>query len=204
MTTFLGGLFLASACQSANTPVAFSDSSPVATAGTASATRSSPAVTESSKYSDFMPIFIEATRRTTMSGSTGEQPPLQVGVAEFRFSPDMRVLWVAPSILEPSLEADVLIGVSTILLTPAQSYENRELVRFPAGQPADLRILTFDPETGEVRLSYQGETHDLPQGKSVKFQQLGGTAGAPTVITIIMNHGRLAAIQPATPDGAAR
>jgi hypothetical protein len=151
-----------------------------------------------------MPIFVEVTQRTTMGRPPVQQPPLQVGVAAFHFSADAGVLMVQPSILEASLAADVLIGVSTILLTPGQSYENRELVQFPAGQPAFFRIVKSEADTGTVRLVYEGESYDLPRGKSLKFEQVGGGAGTPVVITIIVNHGRLAAIQPAPPDGSIR
>ena len=151
-----------------------------------------------------MPIFVEVTQRTAMSGSRAQQPPLQVGVAGFHFSPETGVLWVQPSIIEASLAADLLIGESTILLTPGQSYENRELVQFPARQPVLVRILTSDSDTGAIRLVYGGESYELPRGKSLKFERVGGSEGTATVITEIVNHGRLSAIQPAAPAGSMR
>jgi hypothetical protein len=151
-----------------------------------------------------MPIFVEVTQRTTMGRPPVQPPPLQVGVAAFHFSADVGVLLVQPSILEASLAADVLIGVSTILLTPGQSYENRELVQFPAGQLALFRILESDADTGTVRLVYEREAHELRRGMSLEFEQVGGGTGTPVVITIIVNHGRLSAIQAAPPDGSIR
>jgi hypothetical protein len=151
-----------------------------------------------------MPIFVEVTQRTTMGGPPVPQAPMQVGVAAFHFSADAGVLLVQPSMVEASLAADLLVGVSTVLLTPAQSYANTELVQFPAGQPVLLRIQAFDPDTGTVRLVYEGESYELLRGKSLEFEKVGGDAGTPVVITVIVNHGRLSAIQPAPPDGSIR
>lgn len=203
-TAFLGGLLLSSACQAANDAAWVSDSAAVATPGTKSAAAPASAATQSSIARDSMPIFVAVTQRTTMSGPPVQQPPLQVGVAAFEFSPDTGVLRVQPSMLEPSPDADVLIGVSSVLLTPDQSYENRELVQFPAAQPALFRILSSDADTGTVRLVYRSESYELPPGKSLVFEQVGGSAGTTTVITLIENHGRLSAIQLAPPDGSVR
>jgi hypothetical protein len=151
-----------------------------------------------------MPVFVEVTQRTTMGGPLVQKPPLQVGVAAFHFSSGSGVLWVQPPSLEASLAAEVLIGVSTLLLTPGQSYENRELVQFPAGQPALFSVLSPDRDTGTVRLVYSGEFYELPPGQSLEFERVGGSAGSPTVVTMIVNHGRLSAIRLAPPDGSVR
>jgi hypothetical protein len=132
------------------------------------------------------------------------QPPLQIGAAEFRFSSDTGVLWVQPSLFEAGLAADVLVGVSSVLMTPDQSYEIRELLQFPAGQPGLFRILSSDPDTGTVRLVYGSESHELRPGESLEFGKVGGSGGTPTAITKIVNHGRLSGIQLAPPDGSDR
>jgi hypothetical protein len=151
-----------------------------------------------------MPLFVEVTQRTTMGGPLAQKPPLQVGVAAFHFSPESGVLWVQPPSLEASLAAEVLIGMSSLLLTAGQSYENRELVQFPAGQPSLFSVLSPDPDTGTVRLVYIGESYELRPGQSLEFEQVGGSAGSPTIITMIANHGRLSAIRLAPPDGSVR
>jgi hypothetical protein len=151
-----------------------------------------------------MPIFVEVTQRTMMGRPPAQKTPLQVGAAAFRFSADAGLLLVQPSVLGESFAADVLVGESTILLTAGQSYENKELVQFPAEQPALFRILGSDADTGTVRLAYESETYELAPGESLGLEQAGGGAGTPVVKTIIVNHGQLSAIHAALPDGSIR
>ena len=150
-----------------------------------------------------MPIFLEVTQTTIMNKDSAQGPTIGVGPTIYFYHLDSKVLMLHSTIiLEPTTE--LLVGVNTILKTPNQVYEKREIVQFPSMQPALIQISAFDAETGMLNLVYAGETFNLSPGENRTFKQIGSDSNASTVITIIANHGSLADIQPASPDGSWR
>ena len=109
VTAFLGGLLLFSACQAAKDPALVSVSAPAAPPDAESGAGPAPVVTQSSKTGDAMPIYVAVTQGVAMSGPP-VHPPLKVGAAEFRFSPDSGVLWVQPSLFEACWQRTCLLA----------------------------------------------------------------------------------------------
>ena len=152
---------------------------------------------------DQMPVFLEVTQ-TTMMGNNGVQSPTYgVGPSQYFYQPEIKVLMLHPTItLEPTTE--VLVGLATILQTPGQVFDNREIVQFPSTQPTSINIASFDKNTEVIELAYGNERFDLSAGQSRTFKQVGDGSNTSTIITVISNHGRLTEIQQLSSDGSLR
>ena len=150
-----------------------------------------------------MPIFLEVTQATTMNKDSAQGPTIGVGPTIYFYHPNSKVLMLH-STITLELTTELLIGVNTVLKTPNQVYEKREIVQFPSMQPALIQISAFDAKTGILNLVYAGEIFNLSPGESRTFKQFGSDASSSTVITKVLNHGPLADIQPASPDGSWR
>jgi len=159
--------------------------------------------TGTSREDNPMPIFVEVTQTTTMAGASPQQPSILVGATVFSFDPASRVLLLRPTI-PASPTTELLIGVTTVLQMPGEVYEKRAIVQFPSAQPALFQILAFDAKAGTLDIDYAGESRTLSPGESLTFKKIGAGTKAPTVITLFVNHGRLADIQPLSPDGTER
>ena len=149
---------------------------------------------------DQMPNFLEITRTSIIGENSGQIPVIGVGPTIYFYSPDSKVLMLHQTLTLESATG-LLIGLNTILQTPGEVYEKREIFQFPSAQPALIQIVAFDAGTGFLKLVYAGNTFDLTPGESRSFKQVGGNS---TVITIFSNHGSLADIQPISSDGSMR
>jgi len=151
-----------------------------------------------------MPFYVEITQTTTMAGPVGQPPRIHVGPHLFSYKADTKTLLLDPSIVAGSAGSELLIGEITVLETPTQTYENRAIAPFPSAQPALLQVLEFDAITGVVRFVVAGEVRSLAPGERLTPKQPAGSSAAPGMVTVIVNHGRLAGIQAAAPDGSLR
>ena len=152
---------------------------------------------------DQMPIFLEVTQTTIMSGNSAQSPVIGVGPTIYFYNQDSGVLILHSTITIEST-TELLIGVNTVLQTPGQVYEKREIVQFPFAQPALIQISAFDAKTGILKLVYTGETFNLSPGESRTFKQVGSDSNASTVITVVSYHGLLADIQLTSSDDSWR
>jgi hypothetical protein len=147
-----------------------------------------------------MPFFMEVIQ-TTIMDDAGMQPPLtHVGVAVFSYNPNTKELLLHPSVFVPSHTTEVLVGVTTVLRTPGQAFQNSEIVQFPSAQPALIKILALDAASGIIHLACSGESHELSPGETLTCKKTGPAAKTPMVITTVANHGRLSGIQPMSAD----
>jgi hypothetical protein len=216
----LGGLFLLTACQTPNTSASDSDSTTPRVFQADQVETSTPVPpqiilfqptpenhaengTGALRSGDQMPIFLEVTQTTILGENSVQSPVVGVGPVIFFYDPDSKVLLLHPTITVASTTG-LLIGVMTVLQTPDQVYEKREIVQFPSAQPVLIKIAAFDAKAGTLNLVYADETYNLSPGESHTFKQIVGGSNTSTVITIIVNHGHLTDIQQVSPDGSWR
>ena len=150
-----------------------------------------------------MPIFLEVTQTTMMGDNSVQSPVIGVGPTIYFYNPENKVLMLH---LTATLESttEILIGANTILQTPFQVYEKREIIQFPPAQPDLIQISTFDATSGTLNLIYAGAPFNLSPGESRTFKQGSNSSGTPTIVTIVSNHGNLADIQEVSSDGSWR
>lgn len=150
-----------------------------------------------------MLIFLEVIQTTSMGEKSGQGPAIGVGPHIYLYDPDNKVLSLNETIVvEP--ETELLIGGATVLQTPNQEYEKREISQFPSMQPAVIQIIALDMEAGMLHLKYDNETFTLAPGESRTFKQTGDVSNATNVVTIVTNHGYIADIQLISPDSSWR
>jgi hypothetical protein len=152
---------------------------------------------------DQMPIFLEVIQTTSMGKNVVQSPAIRVGPAIYFYKLDNKVLMLHPTIMLES-KTQVLVGVTTILQTPGQVFENREIIQYPSAQPFLIQIAAYDVATDTLTIFYGDEKFELAPGEKRTFKQLGAGSNSSTKITIISNHGQLAEIQPTLSDGSVR
>jgi hypothetical protein len=216
----LGGLFLLTACLTPNASESGSDSTTPRVFQTDQVETSAPVPTQTILFQPTpenpaenetgtlrsggqVLIFLEVTQTTILGENSVQSPVVGVDPVIFFYDPDSKVLLLHPTITVASTTG-LLIGVMTVLQTPDQVYEKREIVQFPSVQPGLIQIAAFDAKAGTVNLVYADETYNLSPGESRTFKQIGGGSNTLTVITLIVNHGHLTDIQPVSPDGSWR
>lgn len=151
-----------------------------------------------------MPFFVEVTQTTTMAGTFLPPPSIQVGPSNYSYIRQGKIL-LLNSRIDPDLAiTQLLIGETTILQMPTQSHENREIYQYPPAQPNLLEVLKFDAEAGMLELLYAGEIHSLAPEETLTFKRTGAGSNAPTIVTMLVHHGRLADIQDLSADGSLR
>jgi hypothetical protein len=150
-----------------------------------------------------MPIFLEVIQTTSMGEKSVQSPTFGVGPAIYFYNPENNVLMLHPTITQKS-KTEVLVGVTSILQTPGQVFEKREIVQFPSAQPASIQIAAFNKNNGSIELVYKNENFSLSPGESRTFKQVGDGSNTLTVIASISNHGHLVDIQPVSFDGSWR
>lgn len=150
-----------------------------------------------------MPVFVEVTQTTIMGSNSDQDPTFGVGPAIYFYSPENKVLTLHSMVALES-KTEVLIGVTSILQTPGQVFEKREIVQFPSAQPASIQIAAFNKNNGSIEFVYKNENFNLSPGESRTFKQVGDGSNTLTVIASISNHGHLVDIQPVSSDGSWR
>jgi hypothetical protein len=164
-----------------------------------------PATSESGALweGDQMPVFVEVIQTTIMGNNTVESPTFGVGPSLYFYQPEIKVLMLRPTIALES-KTQVLVGVTTILQTPGQVFEKREIIQYSSAQPILIQVAAYDMATDTLTIFYGDEKFDLAPGENRTFKQFGGDSNTSTVITIISNHGHLIEIQPILSDGSLR
>lgn len=150
-----------------------------------------------------MPIFLEVIQTTSMGEKSVQSPTFGVGPAIYFYNPENNVLMLHPTITQKS-KTEVLVGLTSILQTPGQVFEKREIIQFPSAQPVLIHIASFDKDTGIINLAYGNESFVLSPGESRTFKQGGSNTKNLTLITIVWNHGRPTDIQMNLADGSWR
>ncbi len=145
--------------------------------------------------SEGMPVFVEMTQTTIVTGIDSDDMKLNVGSDPvFDYNSDTRTLFLRPTqTIDPA--AEVLIGLSTILKLPDVGYVKGELFQIPLSADPPLTIVTVDGKTGRLTIDYDGEIFQLEPGQSRSFKKIGSNPQVPTFIITVTNHGRPTAIE---------
>ena len=140
-----------------------------------------------------LPIFVEMVQAPLSPELSPQMPPRDASpTGIYVFDPGDWSLLVAPTIqVLPTTQ--VLVGLTTAS-SPGRPYVASDLFQIPSAQPAPLRVVAVDPDTGTLTLAYADQTFELSPGQSHAFKQRGEGELALLYLTTITNHGRPATI----------
>ena len=146
-----------------------------------------------------LPIFVEIVQAPLSPELSAQMPPADANpTGVYVFDPGDRSLLVAPTIqILPATQ--VLVGLSGATV-PGRPYVASDLFQIPSAQPAPLRVIAQDADTGTLTLAYADQTFELAPGESRSFKQKGEGELAPLYLTTVTNNGRLTAIGLLPPD----
>jgi len=140
-----------------------------------------------------LPIFVQMVQVVLPPGSFLDVPLADLASnVVFAYHPADRTLLLRPSI-EVSPQATVLIGQTTRIGPADTSSTMGELFQIPLAEASPVTVNAVDGDTGALTLTYAGETVDLEPGASRTFKEKAGQA---VKVTILVNTGRLASIEP--------